>query len=93
MRETYGWDVYHIDFNRDLARKSGAVCADVRRFDFGQWPAPDFIFCAPPCIGWSNASKRSVRESKAMEGDRNLAQWSLALIEKYRPRFWAIENP
>ena len=28
-----------------------------------------------------------------MEGTRNLVQWSLSLIEKYKPRFWALENP
>ena len=44
FREEFGWDVYQIDSSRDLARKTGAVCADVRNFDFSSWPHPDLIF-------------------------------------------------
>ena len=79
FREEFGWEVYQIDSSRDLARKTGAVCADVRNFDFSSWPQPDLIFFAPPCIGWSNATKKSVRDSPAMD---DMTQGSGALVSR-----------
>ena len=61
FKTDFGWDVYQIDISRDLCRKTGAVCSDVRRFDFDTWPTPTVIFLAPPCTTWSNANKREVR--------------------------------
>ena len=93
FREEFGWEVYQIDSSRDLARKTGAVCADVRNFDFSTWPHPDLIFFAPPCTGWSNATKKSVRDSPAMDDMKNLVRWSLALARRVKPTVWVLENP
>ena len=93
MREEFGWDVYMIDKNRDLCRKTGATCCDVRQFDFDRWPRPNIIFAAPPCTGWSNSQKRDVRQSKHMQKSRGLAEWTLGLVKKYAPDAFIIENP
>ena len=93
MEESYHWKVFQIDSNRDLCRKTNATCADVRQFDFDLWDAPDVIFAAPPCVGWTNSQKREVRRSKHMKQSRNLVQWTLALIRRYSPLAWLRADP
>ena len=93
MREEFGWQVRQIDSNRDLCRKTGATCENVRLFNFDRWPPPDVIFASPPCIGWSNAKAKREREGERMRKSRDLVRWTLELIGKYQPTFWVIENP
>ena len=89
----FGFDVYQIDCDRDLARKTGAVCCRVEDFDFDLWPKPHVIFFAPPCNPWSNSNKRAARDTQELIELGLLSKWALELVEKYKPVFWILENP
>ena len=47
---------------------------------------------SPPCIGWSNATKKSGRESK-YKPMANLSKWCVDFINKEQPKYWCLENP
>ena len=87
-----GFKVISVEINKRLARRTGAIAKDVTKMDFTKLPKPVLVWTNPPCIGWSNATKKSDRNNK-YKGMQNLSLWCINFIKKIKPKFWCLENP
>ena len=94
--KAHGWVVRSFEKDKKLAKKYGATCTCVKKYDFLKLAAkekPDFIWGSPVCTPWSNATPKKIRQSKAMKDIGLLSKWTFDLVHKVKPKFWCIENP
>ena len=80
-----GWEVTSVDSDPKV---KPTICEDILAWE--PVGAYDMIWASPVCTEYSRAMTRRPRDLEA--GDR-LARRALEIIDRLRPRFWAIENP
>ena len=80
-----GWEVVSLYCD---PKNSPTICQDILAWEpVGSY---EMIWASPVCTEYSQAMTSRPRDLEA--GDR-LARRALEIIERLRPRFWAIENP
>ena len=96
FREEFGYQVYSLDINPTMARRSKGDVGNVRTFAFEEhWPKEvDLIWFSPPCTPWSNATKQSLRMTPSYQAMGQLCEFSVhQLVKRLKPRGFILENP
>ena len=70
------------------------VCTDLMTWEYtdSSLEPPDFIWCSPPCTHYSTARTRA-KTPRDLEGSDKIVQRCLDIIQYWRPKYWALENP
>ena len=85
----------HESLTLDISSKcSPDICIDLMAWeytDFGLEP-PDFIWCSPPCTHY-NIARSKTKTLRDLENSNAIVQRCLDIIQYWRRRYWALENP
>ena len=70
------------------------ICTDIMSWEYtdSNLGPPDFIWCSPPCTHYSTARTRA-KTPRDLEGSDKIVQRCLDIIQYWRPKYWALENP
>ena len=70
------------------------ICTDIMSWEYTDYSLepPDFIWCSPPCTHYSTARTRA-KTPRDLEGSDKIVQRCLDIIQYWRPKYWALENP
>ena len=82
-----GWEVISLDADP----KAGAdITGDIMEWEPPEGLKPDFVWSSPPRTEFSRALTSRPRDLVA---GLRIAERTLDLIERLRPKYWAMENP
>ena len=84
-----GWETDSLDILKNF---EPTICCDITKWDYSALPQGyyDFIWASPVCTEFSIAL--TVRPRKLEVGDI-LAKKALEILEHFKPKYWALENP
>jgi site-specific DNA-cytosine methylase len=87
--KAFGYEVYQVDIKLGL---------DILEFDPSDQPFDrvDIILAAPPCTDFASSGAQYWKAKDIdgrTEASMNLVSKTLELVDHYKPKIWALENP
>ena len=102
MIQDVGWSVRRIDNNPLLMMVENMVNVDVRKLSDLFWKDEEreetleLLWASPPCrefsLAYSAPGPIANRAGIEFEPDVELVEVALELIQKFKPKYWVIEN-